>query len=288
MILIKKVSVKNREFNNVAFSKITGILGVMSAIISFVDLSAIVRIIILIAMLLAGVAYYFISLHKANNLNNLILNYGESTIEIKQGDIFSDEYKTDDNKRVFAFNEYFDTRVDDEIISKGSLNGQFINREVWDVNDLDARMADDPHLKKHINNSYKNRSVGDKHTSYELGTIFKYSENVLLTAMTYFDDENQAKLTIQEYVKFLIQFWDEVNSIYASKTVVITLLGNGITRLDNNIYSSNQILEIILWTFYLRRIKFRKPAKLVILLNEDTNARINYYKIRSMFNGLQK
>lgn len=106
--------------------------------------------------------------------------------------------------------------------------------------------------------------------------------------MTYFDDENRANLTIQEYISFLMNFWDEINSFYAGRTVVITLLGNGITRLDNNIYSSNQILEIILWTFYLRRIKFRKPAELVILLDKNTNNKINYYMIRSMFNGLQK
>ncbi|WP_249662980.1 macro domain-containing protein [Lentilactobacillus buchneri] len=282
------MTVKNREFNSKIFGYIGSTFGVAGTVLSFFDWSGNIKIAIFIVFIIFSLIFYFCSLRKVNKISSLSLEYGESTIEVKEGDIFSKKYKKNGIFRVFAFNEYFDTQVDDKIISNSSLNGQFINKEVCDVNKLDTKIHDDQHLKNHIKNSYKDRSVGGKHISYELGTIFKYSENVLLTAMTYFDDENKAKLTIQEYIKFLIQFWDEINSIYAGKTVVITLLGNGITRLDNNIYSSNQILEIILWTFYLRRIKFRKPAKLVILLDKDTNTRINYYKIRSMFNGLQK
>lgn len=133
----------------------------------------------------------------------------------------------------------------------------------------------------------KNR-IGGKTTKYKLDSIYKYSENVLLTALSQFDDENKAYLSVQDYIRFLINFWDEINNFYADNTIVITLLGSDITRLDNNTYSSNQILEMILWTFYLRRIKFKKLAKLVILIEESTNNNINYYMVRRMFNGLQE
>ncbi|BEI53967.1 macro domain-containing protein [Lactiplantibacillus plantarum] len=284
-----KVNLKNREFNSRVIGTAVGTIGVVSSVISFFDFSVTFRFRMLCALIVLGVCYYCWLLYKANHLESLTLNYGESEIEIKQGDIFSEEYKKDNTFRTFAFNEYFDTKVDEEIISKNSLNGQFINREVPNISDLDEKMSNDLHLKNNISCVNKKRVVGDKHISYELGTIFKYSDNVFLTAMTYFDNENHAHLTVQEYQKFLIHFWDEINNLYNSQTVVIPLLGSGaVTRLDGNIYSSNQILEIVLFTFYLRRIKFRKPAHLVILLDQETNKKINYYKIRSMFNGLQK
>ncbi|MCT3308235.1 macro domain-containing protein [Lactiplantibacillus pentosus] len=283
-----KVNLKNREFNSRIIGTVVGTIGGVSSVLSFLDFSVTFRFRMLCALIALGVCYYFWLLYKANHLGSLTLEYGESEIEIKQGDIFSKEYKTEEMIRVFAFNEYFDTQVDDNIISKRSLNGQFIQKEVKSVEQLDADILKDNHLGRNIEKEHPHRIQGRKHTSYKLGTIYKYSDNVFLTAMTYFDDENRANLTIQEYISFLMNFWDEINSFYAGRTVVITLLGNGITRLDNNIYSSNQILEIILWTFYLRRIKFRKPAELVILLDKNTNNKINYYMIRSMFNGLQK
>jgi hypothetical protein len=283
-----KVNLKNREFNSRVIGTAMGTIGVVSSVISFFDFSVTFRFRMLCVLIALGVCYYCWLLYKANHLKSLTLEYGESEIEIKRGDIFSKEYKTEETIRVFAFNEYFDTQVDDNIISKRSLNGQFIQKEVKDVEQLDTDILKDNHLGRNIEKKSQYRTQGQKHTSYKLGTIFKYSDNVFLTAMTYFDDENRANLTIQEYISFLMNFWDEINSFYAGRTVVITLLGNGITRLDNNIYSSNQILEIILWTFYLRRIKFRKPAELVILLDKNTNKNINYYMIRSMFNGLQK
>jgi len=263
------------------------LFGLVGTAISFFDFSSKIRYHIFILFFILCVLFYIFELIRVNKINKLVLKYDESTIEIKSGDIFSSEYINDDTIRIFAFNEYFDTKVDNDIISKSSLNGQVINKEVSDIDELDNRILSDTHLKKNEIESNEGRSAGKK-KKYKLGTIFKYSDNTMFTAMTHFDDENRANLTIQEYIRFLINFWDEVNTIYAGKTVVITLLGSGITRLDNNIYTSNQILEIILWTFYLRRIKFKKPAQLIILMNDDTNKGINYYKIRGMFNGLQK
>lgn len=109
-----------------------------------------------------------------------------------------------------------------------------------------------------------------------------------MTALTHFDDKNRAYLSIQDYVKFLINFWDEIDEMYAGRTVVITLFGSGITRLDHDRYSATEILDTILWTFKLRRIKFKRPTKLIILLDKNTNREIDYFLLRSKFYGLQK
>lgn len=282
-----KVGFNNKEFNLKTFGAIGTTFGLLGTLFGLFQIKFKTTIILLIIFGFFSVTYYILMLIRANKLAKITLAYGESSIEIKRGDIFSKEYKNDETFRIIAFNEYFDTIVDDKVISKRSINGKFILNEVSDVAELDKRIASDKHLSKLVRRVNDNRQHG-KETAYKLGTVYKYSENVLFTAMTYFDDEDKATLTVQEYIKFLMRLWDEVNTFYAGKTVVIPLLGNGITRIDSNIYSSNQLLEIILWTFYLRRIKFRKPAKLIVLLDDHTNKNINYYKIRSMFNGLQE
>ncbi|WP_395320691.1 macro domain-containing protein [Levilactobacillus parabrevis] len=190
--------------------------------------------------------------------------------------------------KVFAFNEYFDTKVDDEIISHGSLNGKFIDKKVDDISKLDISIDEDGRLEhRHKLNINRDRPRGKK-IRYELGSIHKFSEDVFLTALTHFDDKNRAYLSIQDYVKFLINFWDEIDEMYAGRTVVITLFGSGITRLDHDRYSATEILDTILWTFKLRRIKFKRPTKLIILLDKNTNRKIDYFLLRSKFYGLQK
>ncbi|MCC9872603.1 hypothetical protein HK153_06800, partial [Streptococcus agalactiae] len=49
------------------------------------------------------------------------IKIGVTTLIVKSGDIFEE-----DGLKAIAFNEYFDTTVDDKIIAKKSLNGQFI------------------------------------------------------------------------------------------------------------------------------------------------------------------
>lgn len=283
----EKVKIFNYDLLKSFFSISNTVFAFIGTFIGFLDIDVHIRVDILIILVVITILSYIIYWLISNHLNGLKLKYAESLIEIKKGNIFSTKYKNTDTIRVFAFNEYFDTTVDDKIISKSSLNGQFITKEVDSIDNLNKSIANDQHLSEMKLEVNKKRDKGNT-TKYKLGTIYKYSENVFLTALTHFDDKNRAYLSVQDYIRFLITFWDEINTFYAGKTIVVTLLGDGITRLDNNYYSSNQILEMILWTFYLQRIKLKKPAKLVVLLDRNTGRNINYYMIRRIFNGLQE
>lgn len=241
---------------------------------------------VIIAIILPSI--HFCIYRHSNKMNKIILKIDKSEIEIKEGNILSDNVFNNKNIiKVFAFNEYFDTLTNDEIISKSSLNGQFIDEKVKNITSLNHRLSRSKKLKDSFVEQNKNRKSGKKNI-YKLGTIYRYSDDVFLTAMTHFDDKNRAYLSIQDYVRFLINFWDEIDSMYAGRTVVITLFGSGITRLENKMFNNTQILQIILWTFWLRRIKFTKPAKFVILLDKQTSKEINYYRVKEWFYGLQK
>jgi hypothetical protein len=119
------------------------------------------------------------------------------------GDIFQQP-----GLKAIAFNEHFDTKVDNEIISEKSLNGIFINSHLKiPVDALDEmieqhRFEDDEVVEKN-----SKRSAGRK-VKYRLGTIFVYKD-FLLTAMSKFDDSNRATLTMPEYLEFLIRFWGQ-------------------------------------------------------------------------------
>ncbi len=66
------------------------------------------------------------------------LSINQSSVIIKTGDIFKEE-----DLKVIAFNEYFDTQVDDKIISEKTLNGIYLKKQVKDLNELDQLIFND-------------------------------------------------------------------------------------------------------------------------------------------------
>lgn len=216
-----------------------------------------------------------------NKLKNVKIQIDGSNVIIKEGDIFKE-----DGYKAIGFNEYFDTQVDNKIISEHSLNGIFIKSICANnTGELDKYIAeqcdDDDILEKE-----SNRKNGGKTIKYKLSSIVVYEE-YLLTAFSKFDDKNRAYLTMPEYIEFLINFWDRVNRIYAQKSVSVPIFGSGITRIkEHKNITDEDLLKIMLWTFKLSEYRFKYPAKLTIIVHEDKISEINFLNIKSMENGL--
>ena len=257
------------------------IFGVLSGILIFIDIPDQWKIkfgILIVALLVIVYTYLWI---RANTLRSVTIDVDGSTINVITGDIFKQ-----DGFKAIAFNEYFDTLVDDAIISKISLNGIFIQNYLncsleefdnylsnykFDVDDID------------IFNIDRN---GGKKQKYKLGTVCVYND-YLLTAMTKFDNDNKAHLTMPDYLEFLINFWDKVNKIYAQKSVSTTIFGSGITRiLGHKNISDEDLLKIMIWTFRISEMRFKYPAKLTIVIHEDKIDRINLLDIQAVKNGI--
>nr|MDA3823279.1 DUF6430 domain-containing protein [Bacteroidales bacterium] len=75
----------------------------------------------------------------SNNLNKIDINVEGSDVTIKVDDIFLQP-----GLKVIAFNEYFDTQVDNRVIAEGSLNGIFI-KEYLDISVSEL----DLHIKRY-------------------------------------------------------------------------------------------------------------------------------------------
>ncbi|WP_252374253.1 macro domain-containing protein [Hydrogenophaga sp. 2FB] len=236
----------------------------------------------------AGIAYLVVLalIHlftwlRANSLREITIDIEGSEINIITGNIFKQK-----GLKAIAFNEYFDTQVDNVIISKESLNGKFIELELKDsVEALDAHIANFSFDDGDIVEAGAQRHIGKK-TRYRLGTICVYND-FLLTAFARFDTKNRANLTMPEYLEFLINFWDKVNKIYAQQSVSTTIFGSGITRIKGHrTISDEDLLKIMLWTFRISEMRFKYPAKLTVVIHESKIDQINLLDIASVKNGV--
>ena len=263
-------------------NKFYAFLGAISVITSIVFLFAdiedkdkpIAGIVALGAIILV---YIGIWIH-ANVRRSIRLKINNSEIEVYFGDIFEDSAEL----KAISFNEYFDTQVDDKIISKRSLHGQFIEKlYAGRVDALDDIIAADEHLPEMIAGENHTRPAGKK-TKYKLGTVCM-AEECLLIALSRFDANNKAFLEISDYISCLLAFWNEVDSVYNERTLALPVLGSGITRFrDYESISDQELLELIIWTFKLSRIKFTYPSKVKIVVWEKKSEKINLQKLKDL------
>lgn len=223
--------------------------------------------------------YIFLWL-RANYLSNISINIEGSVVDIKSGDLFKQ-----DGYKVIGFNEYFDTIVDNKIISERSLNGMFI-KDYLDISSkeldllIENNVFDDEVVGKNI------QRISGKETQYKIGTIYVY-DDYILTAFSKFDKNNKAYLTMPDYLSFLITFWDKVNLVYAQKNVSVPIFGSGITRIkEHKNISDEELLKIMIWTFRISEMRFKYPAKLSIIIHPEKLNQINLFEIKNSQNGL--
>lgn len=232
-----------------------------------------------------SVALCFLSLYvflwwRYNNLKNLNILIDGSKVSVTTGDLFKQP-----GFKVIAFNEYFDTQVDEKIISKNSLNGIYIekytNRTTEELNQIisNYQFEDGELIDGEVNRAGKSKK-------YKLGTICVV-DDFLLVAFSKFDKQNKAVLTMPEYLEFLINFWDGVNRVYSQKSVSVPIFGSGITRIkEHKNISDEELLKIMLWTFRISEMRFKHPAKLSIVIHREKIDSINLLDIKSVENGI--
>lgn len=264
------------------FLQITSVVsGAISLAAIFIDIPAPCKPWAALSLLILLTLIYVAVWVWSNTLNSIKINIDGSTVLIKVGDLFQQE-----GLKVIAFNEYFDTLVDNRIISEQSLNGIFIQKHLnVPIGDLDKHIENYSFGTDELIAENSARPVGKKQR-YQLGTICVYND-FLLTAFSKFDDQNRASLTMPEFLGFMINFWDRVNSVYALKSVSTAVFGSGITRIKGHKNISDEdLLKIMLWTFRISEMRFKYPAKLTIVIHKEKIDQINLLDIKAARNGV--
>ncbi len=276
-----KISFFDRRVIENFLKTTSGISAALSLLVLFVDIPAECKTTygwIFIGLL---ILIYLVIWMWSNNLNKIDINVEGSEVTIKVGDIFLES-----GLKAIAFNEYFDTLVDNKIIAESSLNGIFIKKFLGvPVSDLDIYIEKYSFENSEIIESNPERKSGKK-VRHQIGTICVYKD-FLLTAFTKFDDSNKATLTMPEYLEFLINFWDKVNNVYAQQSVSTPVFGSGITRIKGHKNISDEdLLKIMLWTFRISEMRFKYPARLTVVIHKDKIDKINLLDIKSARNGV--
>ncbi|PRT78107.1 macro domain-containing protein [Streptococcus anginosus] len=271
-----KVGLLDKDIRKQFYKFCSKLTAVLTVGLIFIDIPRNFKLLVGIIYLIVLVIAYLIYWHNANKMTQTIIKIGLTTVIVKSGNIFEE-----DGLKVIAFNEYFDTEVNDKIIAKKSLNGQFIRNHIDDVEKLNSDIENDDDLKNSIIEKRVKRKQG-KTTKYKLGSSILIDDEYILTAFSRFNKNNQAELTIQEYVNFLLTFWNEINRLYAQRSVTVPVFGSGITRFKNGFedIDINELLRIMIWTFKISKIKFAYPAKLTIIVHDDLLNQVNLYELR--------
>lgn len=253
----------------------------LSLAVIFIDIPKDYKLTLACIFILLLVIIYCANWLWSNSLNKIDINIEGSDVTITVGDIFNQP-----GLKVIAFNEYFDTQVDNKVIAEQSLNGIFIKKHLdMPVLDLDRYIEGYAFDPSEIVGSSPSRQAGKK-IRYQIGTICVYKD-YLLTAFSKFDENNRAQLTMPEYLEFLINFWDKVNNIYGQKSVSAAIFGSGITRIKGHKNISDEdLLKIMLWTFRISEMRFKYPARLTIVVHKDKIGKINLLDIKSARNGV--
>lgn len=234
---------------------------------SWAEYNWVIRLLLILGLFLIIVVVTFIIKHYYTK-KGISLKVRGIKVNISQGDIFKAN-----GWKIIAFNEFYDTTVDDKIIAHNTLNGIFIDNYVENLDDLQKAIEnepDNPQLKRYIRNG---------RVAYPLGRIIPYNDYMLL-AFTHFEN-NQARLTQKDYEDCLRVMWTEICRTYANRPIFIPLLGSGITRFDGTPHKSNfDLLKCMLCTLRTSGVNINQP--ITILLTEKAIQDINIYEIKGV------
>lgn len=244
-----------------------------SILLIFIDVPDSQKLVYLIVAIVSLIIIYFLIWIRANFKHSTKLVVNNSTLIVKSGDIFDEE-----GLLVIAFNEYFDTLANDVIIAKNSLNGIYLSKlNDTEIAQLDKAIKNNSRLKERVVEKVNGRQLGKK-IKYKLGSVF-VNGDFLLVAFSHFDSDNRASLTLKEYVGCLMNLWDEIDQVYGGRSVVMPVMGSGITRFKDAEVQPQELLNILIWTFKTSRVKFTYPAKATIIVHDGMIDKINFYQL---------
>lgn len=277
---MKKIKFMDHRIRKV-FLRFLGVIStILSLVLIFIEIPDYCKLYLGISFGVLLVITYIGIWFYANKKASTSLKIGGTTVEIIRGDIFAQK-----GLKVIPFNEYFDTVVDDKIISKKSLHGRFIQKYYTNPSDLKQKIEDDPDFNDDENWCMKKRYKDVYQKSYKLGSTFVDGDFVL-TAFSKFNEKNEARLSMSEYINFLLIFWNEINRVYSLQNVSVPIFGAGITRFSNgfNNIPINELLNIMLWTFRISETRFKYPAKLRIIIYKDQFDEIDLFGLKGEIN----
>ena len=185
-------------------------------------------------------------------------------IVVEYGDIFDKQ----DCKKVISFDECYTTHVGDmpSDIKASSICGQFLAKyQDEDFEQIIRSSGLEPTGK---------RSGYQKKECYKSGSLVPYNEYLLL-AFTKLDKDGLGRMSREDFLQCLETLWKELDKYHADQSVVIPILGSGVTRFKDELLSQQQLLDMIIASYKLSPYKMKHPYELHIVCRKDDNFSLN-------------
>lgn len=269
-----KVCIFDKKLRTETWDKWGQFAAFIALVLTFIDcLDSSEKICIFTILICAIIPLHIILYWRANRLKSKLFEINGTKIEIKFGDIFQQE-----GIKAIAFNEYFDTIVNEKIISSSSLNGQVLNNHPELISKVQKELQESVHLhERFIGISCLRTPANTKR--YQLGTIMRVDDFAFI-AFSRFNNENRAVLSTAEYFSALATFWGEIRSECHDKPINIPVLGTGITRYsDGSGLEIQQALENMLNIAKTYNTHFQSNYKISIIISPEHESKINLYKL---------
>lgn len=283
---------KVKFYDNILWRNYLSVLGVVSSIVTLIsffvtaqdtEISITCAVTIFIVVL---VMIFVCMWWKANHQKYVKVKINNTKIRIEEGNIFELLEKKPENRNgeisIIAVNDYYDTIVDDRIIAKKTLHGQYIDRisKTEKLKDLEQVIETDKILNKEGNRVEVPERIRGRKVRYSIGSVVEF-EAYVLTAFTKFDENNKAYLSAEEYIGFWMRFWKNIDEIYAGRTINIPLMGAGIARFRNGKPSKQELLEVMLWSLKISGFHNTYADKQIniVIYTADVND-IDFYHIQ--------
>ena len=225
----------------------------------------------------------------ANHKSKAFLTINNTKVEIIIGDIFdqlTNPEKHEGEITVIGVNDYYDDIVDNRIVARESLHGQYINKikKARKIDALNKKIENDDILNRTGNPKENAERKMGKKIQYDLGSLVEF-EDYILTVFRNFDVENKAFLTADNYMHFWMMFWENIDTIYAGRTINIPLMGAGITRFRNGKPTKQELLETMLWILKISGFHNTYGGKKIRFIIYSLDAtEIDFYHIQHNLN----
>ncbi|USK64043.1 macro domain-containing protein [Peribacillus frigoritolerans] len=257
------------------------ILGFSATLLSFyltiynplTNVSVTIKIILIVLFMLMNFGVAFVLGWPKSNINLNISN--KIDLNIYYNDLFNQN-----GIIVIPVNEYFDTLVDERIISSSTLHGQFI-KKVFGGNIEELEFKINKELQKHKEKSIVSRPRGNC-KKYELGTtisVNKDGKDYFLVAFTRFNDLNKAESFNFDYQVTLKSLLDFIHINSQGKDINIPLIGAGQSGVN---LTKQKLLEYLLFSIQIHDC-FTVSGRTNIVLNKGLKDIIDLNRIKDLY-----
>ena len=191
-------------------------------------------------------------------------------VTVKEGDVLKER-----GIIVIPVNNYFDTIVDDVIISKKSVHGQFVLQY----------LVENPDVKQFNNliNDYLKKLYHRSTPTWALGCCadIEWKGNIyVLFAFTNFDNENHASIHPAQVPNVLSKLTKHLSEIATDKPIYMSLFGTGLSRLGKS--HKRTLLFLLDCIEYMSVESVKIPAGVTIDIKSLRKTDINLDDINSV------